>query len=374
MYVTDKILPELAAPSNSKGIVHWLKVNLFNGPFNTIFTLFAFYVLYKVIPPAIEWAFIDATWFAETSAECKLENGDRKEGACWAFITNRFDQTMYGFYPESERWRPNLAGIMLVLLTIPLFFEKTPKKAWLGGFILVIFPFIAYFLIRGGSFGLDAVDTGKWGGLMLTLIISLVGILFALFFGTILALGRRSEMPIVKSLSVVFIEFWRGVPLITVLFMSSVMLPLFLPTDMEPLDKLARAMIGIILFQSAYVAEVVRGGLQAIPKGQYEAAAAMGLSYWKSMFLVILPQAMKLVIPGLVNTFIALFKDTTLVLIIGLFDLLAIIENVLGADNAWLGFHTEGLVFAAFVFWFFCFSLSRYSMALERKLDTGHRN
>jgi general L-amino acid transport system permease protein len=209
---------------------------------------------------------------------------------------------------------------------------------------------------------------------MLTLIISLVGILFALFFGTILALGRRSEMPIVKSLSVVFIEFWRGVPLITVLFMSSVMLPLFLPPDMEPLDKLARAMIGIILFQSAYVAEVVRGGLQAIPKGQYEAAAAMGLSYWKSMFLIILPQAMKLVIPGLVNTFIALFKDTTLVLIIGLFDLLAIIENVLGADNAWLGFHTEGLVFAAFVFWFFCFSLSRYSMALERKLDTGHRN
>ena len=374
MYVTDKILPELEAPSNSKGIVHWLKTNLFNGPINSIFTIFAIFVLYKVIPPAIEWAFIDAIWFAESSSECKLENGDRKDGACWAFITNRFDQTMYGFYPEAERWRPNLAGIMLVLLTIPLFFEKTPKKAWLGGFILVVFPFIAYFLIRGGSFDLDAVDTGKWGGLMLTLIISLVGILFALFFGTILALGRRSEMPIVKSLSVVFIEFWRGVPLITVLFMSSVMLPLFLPTDMEPLDKLARAMIGIILFQSAYVAEVVRGGLQAIPKGQYEAAAAMGLSYWKSMFLIILPQAMKLVIPGLVNTFIALFKDTTLVLIIGLFDLLAIIENVLGADNAWLGFHTEGLVFAAFVFWFFCFSLSRYSMALERKLDTGHRN
>ena len=373
MYVTDKILPELAAPSNSKGLVHWLKTNLFNGPFNTIFTLLAAFVLYKVLPPAIEWAFIDATWFAETSGECKLENGDRKDGACWAFITNRFDQIMYGFYPEAERWRPNLAGIMLVLLTIPLFFEKTPKKAWLGGFILVIFPFIAFVLIRGGYFGLEVIDTGKWGGLMLTLIISLVGILFALLFGTILALGRRSNMPLVKSLSVVFIEFWRGVPLITVLFMSSVMLPLFLPEG-TTFDKLARAMIGIILFQSAYVAEVVRGGLQAIPKGQYEAAAAMGLSYWKSMFLVILPQAMKLVIPGLVNTFIALFKDTTLVLIIGLFDLLAIIENVLGSDNAWLGFHTEGLVFAAFVFWIFCFSLSRYSMALERKLDTGHRN
>ncbi len=374
MYVTDKILPELPAPSNSKGIIHWLKVNLFNGPFNTLFTLLAAYVLYKVIPPAVEWVFIDSTWFAESSDECKLPNGDRTDGACWAFITNRFDQIMYGFYPAAERWRPNLAGIMLILLAIPLFFEKTPKKVWLGGFILIIFPFIAFWLIHGGGlFGLKVVGTGKWGGLMLTLIISLAGILVALIFGTVLALGRRSDMPIVKSLSIVFIEFWRGVPLITVLFMSSVMLPLFLPEGTN-FDKLARAMIGIILFQSAYVAEVVRGGLQAIPKGQYEAAVAMGLTYWKSMFLIILPQAMKLVIPGLVNTFIALFKDTTLVLIIGLFDLLAIIENVLGQDTAWLGFHTEGLVFAAFVFWLFCFGMSRYSMALERKLDTGHRN
>jgi general L-amino acid transport system permease protein len=208
---------------------------------------------------------------------------------------------------------------------------------------------------------------------MLTLNISLVGIAAALPLGIIQALGRPSEMPIVKSACVVFIEFWRGVPLISVLFMASVMLPLFLPAGSD-FDKLARAMIGIILFQAAYVAEVVRGGLQAIPKGQYEAAVAMGLSYWKSMLLIILPQALKLVIPGLVNTFIALFKDTTLVLIIGLFDLLAIIENVLGSDSSWLGFFTEGLVFAAFVFWIFCFSMSRYSMALERKLDTGHRN
>jgi general L-amino acid transport system permease protein len=280
---------------------------------------------------------------------------------------------MYGFYPTAEQWRPNLAGILLVLLTIPLFFEKTPKKAWLGGFILIIFPFIAYFLIKGGSFGLVDVDTSKWGGLMLTLIIALAGIVTALPLGVLLALGRRSEMPIVKSSSIIFIEFWRGVPLITVLFMSSVMLPLFLPEGTN-FDKLARAMIGITLFQAAYVAEVVRGGLQAIPKGQYEAAAAMGLSYWKSMFLVVLPQAMKLVIPGLVNTFISLFKDTTLVLIIGLFDMLAIVEKVLSADAEWLGFHTESLVFAAIVFWMFCFSMSRYSMSLERKLDTGHRN
>ena len=370
MYVTDKMLPALPAPANTLGIIHWLKTRLFNGPFNTILTLLGIFVLYKLIPPAIEWAFIDATWVAETREQCKGEGS--KGGACWAYIANRFDQTMYGFYPAAERWRPNLAGILLILLTISLFIKQTPKKAWLGGFILIVFPFIAYFLIHGGSFGLIEVDTGKWGGLMLTLIISFVGILAALPLGILLALGRRSNMPIVKSLSVVFIEFWRGVPLITVLFMSSVMLPLFLPEGTD-FDKLARAMIGIILFQAAYVAEVVRGGLQAIPKGQYEAAVAMGLNYWKSMVFIILPQALKLVIPGLVNTFIALFKDTTLVLIIGLFDLLAIVENVLGSDSAWLGFHTEGLVFAAFVFWIFCFAMSRYSMALERKLDTGHR-
>jgi general L-amino acid transport system permease protein len=368
MYVTDKILPALPAPNNTKGLLAWIRGNLFSSPLNIALTLLGLFLLYKILPPIIGWAFIDATWVAETREECVGEG----KGACWAYIGNRFGQVMYGFYPPAEYWRPNVAGILLVLLTLLLFVKKMPKKVWLGGFILLVFPFIAYFLIHGGSFGLSEVGTDRWGGLMLTLIISLVGIAAALPLGILLALGRRSNMPIVKSFSVVFIEFWRGVPLITVLFMASVMLPLFLPSGSD-FDKLARAMIGIILFQSAYVAEVVRGGLQAIPKGQYEAAVAMGLSYWKSMFLVILPQALKLVIPGLVNTFIALFKDTTLVLIIGLFDLLAIIENVLGSDAAWLGFFTEGLVFAAFVFWIFCFAMSRYSMALERKLDTGHR-
>jgi general L-amino acid transport system permease protein len=198
-----------------------------------------------------------------------------------------------------------------------------------------------------------------------------VGIVASLPVGIVLALGRRSQMPIVKSVCVIYIEFWRGVPLITVLFMSSVMLPLFFPEGTD-FDKLLRAMIGIIMFQSAYMAEVVRGGLQAIPKGQYEAAAALGLSYWKSMSLIILPQALKLVIPGIVNTFIALFKDTTLVLIIGLFDLLAIIQQA-NSDSSWLGFDTEGYVFAASIFWVFCFSMSRYSIALEAKLHTGHK-
>ena len=365
MYVTDKILPAQPAPSSSKGGIHWLKENLFSSPLNILMTLFSAYLLYILIPPAIQWTFIDADWFAETRDGCS------REGACWAYIANRFGQTIYGFYPEAEQWRVNTAFLMLIVLCIPLFINSFHKKMWLGGFILFIFPFIAYFLIHGGSFGLEEVSTDKWGGLMLTLIISIIGITLALPLGIILALGRRSHMPIVKSVSVLFIEFWRGVPLITVLFMSSVMLPLFLPEGSD-FDKLARAMIGIILFQSAYVAEVVRGGLQAIPKGQYEAAVAMGLTYWKSMFLVILPQALKLVIPGLVNTFIALFKDTTLVLIIGLFDLLGVVQNVLGADSKWLGFDTEGYVYAGFLFWLFCFGMSRYSMALERKLHTGH--
>ena len=206
---------------------------------------------------------------------------------------------------------------------------------------------------------------------MLTLLLATVGMVGALPIGIVLALGRRSNMPIVKSFCVIFIEFWRGVPLITVLFMASVMLPLFLPSDMS-VDRLVRALIGLTLFQSAYMAEVIRGGLQAIPKGQEEAAAALGMTYWKRMGLIILPQALKMMIPGIVNTFISLFKDTTLVMIIGLFDLLGIVQAAL-ADSRWLGFSLEGYVFAAFMFWIFCFSMSRYSQYLERKLHTGHK-
>ena len=359
--------PDLPAPSNTTGAIAWLRTNLFATYVDTIVTLFISYLIYLYIPPLVEWLFIDAVWSGSSREVCEVEGA----GACWAFIDNRMTQFMYGFYPTEELWRPDTAGLLFIALMIPLFIESFKYKAYLTAFILVIYPFIAYFLIHGGSFGLEVVETNKWGGLMLTLILSAVGIVAALPLGIIFALGRRSEMPIVKSVCVVYIEFWRGVPLITVLFMSSVMLPLFFAEGTD-FDKLLRAMIGIILFQTAYMAEVVRGGLQAIPKGQYEAAQALGLSYWKSMFLIILPQALKLVIPGIVNTFIALFKDTTLVLIIGLFDLLAIIQQA-NSDTAWLGFDTEGYVFAASVFWVFCFGMSRYSIALEEKLHTGHK-
>jgi general L-amino acid transport system permease protein len=356
--------PDLPPPITNVGVIGWLRTNLFSSWPNTLLTFAALYLVVLIVPPMVQWAFLDADWVGDTREAC--DSG----GACWVFVGVRLNQFMYGLYPEAEYWRINLAAVLIVALVIPLFIEKFRWKLWLGLFILVGYPIIAFMLFSGGILGLEAVETSRWGGLTLTLILASVGMAASFPLGVLLALGRRSTMPIVKSVSVVFIEFWRGVPLITVLFMSSVMLPLFLPEGTH-FDKLLRAMIGISLFQSAYMAEVVRGGLQAIPKGQYEAAQALGLSFWKSMGLIILPQALKLVIPGIVNTFIALFKDTTLVLIIGLFDMLAMIEAAL-ADPKWLGYAIEGLTFAALIYWVFCFSMSRYSMALERKLHTGH--
>jgi len=357
--------PDLPPPVAIVGALGWLRQNLFSSPANTAMTLLGVYLLYLFIPPLLRWALFDASFAGNTAADCT------GSGACWVYIKVRFGQFMYGFYPEAERWRVNLVGILLIVLAAPLFFERFKHKGLLGGFILMVFPFIAFFLFYGGVLGLRVVETRLWGGLMLTLVLASVGIVAALPLGVVLALGRRSTMPIVKSLSIAYIELWRGVPLITVLFMASVMLPLFLPEGTN-FDKLLRAMIGIVMFQSAYMAEVVRGGLQAIPKGQYEAAEALGLSYWKSMGLVILPQALKLVIPGIVNTFIALFKDTTLVLIVGLLDLLALVHAA-NSDTAWLGHAVEGYVFAAGIYWIFCFGMSRYSQALEQRLQTGHR-
>lgn len=357
--------PSLPPPRLSVGVIGWLRSNLFSNWFNTLLTLLATYLVWLIVPPLLQWAVFQADWTGTTRADCT------SEGACWVFIKQRFDQFMYGFYPEELRWRVDLTVWLVVIGAAPLFVSMMPRKALYGLVFLVAYPLLAFWLLHGGFLGLSEVETSQWGGLMLTLVIAAVGIAGALPLGILLALGRRSKMPAIRVICVTFIEFWRGVPLITVLFMSSVMLPLFLPEGLS-FDKLLRALIGVILFQSAYIAEVVRGGLQAIPKGQYEAAAAMGLGYWRMMGLVILPQALKLVIPGIVNTFIALFKDTSLVIIIGLFDLLNSIKQAT-TDPAWLGMATEGYVFAALVFWIFCFGMSRYSMRLERKLDTGHK-
>jgi general L-amino acid transport system permease protein len=362
---THSFKPDMPPPGKVFGPMAWMRNNLFDGWFNTVLTLVSVYLIYLIIPPLLDWALFNANWVGTTQADCT------KEGACWVFIHQRFGQFMYGYYPAEFRWRVDLTVWLAILGVAPLFIAKVPKKGFYGLGFIVVYPVIAYLLLHGGAFGLETVATSQWGGLMLTLVIAVVGIAGALPLGILLALGRRSNMPAVKVVCVTFIEFWRGVPLITVLFMSSVMLPLFLPEGMN-FDKLLRALIGVILFQSAYVAEVVRGGMQAIPKGQYEAAAAMALGYWRTMGLVILPQALKMVIPGLVNTLIALFKDTSLVIIIGLFDLLNSVKQA-SADPKWLGMATEGYVFAALVFWVFCFGMSRYSMHLERKLDTGHK-
>ncbi len=356
--------PDLPPPASTVGVVGWMRANLFSNTTNTLLTIIALYIIYLLVPPVISWTLINADFIGDSREAC--DSG----GACWVFINVRMGQFMYGFYPVEERWRVDSTFILLVALMIPMFIDSFRYKAWLVAFILLVFPVIGFYLLAGGSFGLVVVDTPRWGGLSLTLIIAIVGIVGSFPIGLLLALGRRSQMPAVSAFCTGFIELWRGVPLITVLFMSSVMFPLFLPEGVN-FDKLVRALVGVMLFSAAYMAETVRGGLQAIPKGQYEAAEALGLSYWKTMVFIVLPQALKHVIPGIVGNFIGLFKDTTLVLIIGLFDFLGIVQAA-STDPKWLGYSVEGYAFCAMVYWVFCFSMSQYSQSVERKLHTGH--
>ena len=360
--------PNLPPPKNLVGPIAWVRENLFSGVYSTILTLFTIYMLSVIIPPLLSWFVLDATFLGNTPDACV-----GNDGACWVFVTVWYEQLMYGQFPPEQIWRVNFAYFLALAAAAPLFLNSisTKIKTALTVFLLVFYPVVCFYLFYGGSFGLEIVETPLWGGLFLTLVIAVTGIVASFPIGVVLALGRRSKMPTIKTICIVYIEFWRGIPLITVLFMSSVMFPLFVPEGLSP-DKLVRALVGVALFSSAYMAEVVRGGLQAIPKGQYEAADALGLSYWKSMIFVILPQALKMVIPGIVNTFIGLFKDTTLVLIIGLFDLLGTAQKA-STNPDWIAYNIEGYVIAAFGFFVFCFSMSRYSQRLERKLNTEHR-
>ena len=354
-----------APPAITVGVMGWVRANLLATPADTLITVICLWTLYVLLPPVLDWIIFSADWVGSKKEDCT------GSGACWVYVSVWWDRFMYGQYPDSEIWRIDLAYIIAIAAAVPLFIPGFAYKKWLGLFLLFVYPVIAYMLFTGAGTPLLDVDTPRWGGLFLTLVVAVTGIVASLPLGILLALGRRSELPAVRSVCVVFIEFWRGIPLITVLFMASNMFPLFMPEGVH-YDKLLRALVGVALFSSAYMAEVVRGGLQAIPRGQYEAAQALGLSYGKMMALVVLPQALKMVIPGIVNTFIGLFKDTTLVLIIGLFDLLGMVQA--GNTNPdWIKFNIEGYVFTAFVFWLFCFSMSRYSMALERKLHTGHK-
>jgi general L-amino acid transport system permease protein len=355
-----------SAPSNSQGVQGWLMQNLFSSKLNIAFSLFAIYLLYLTIPPLLDWMLFSADFTAKTNDTCT------RDAACWSYIGFKIDLFMYGIYPSEEYWRPNLLAFITIAFVIVTRFLK--GKSFKNKVILTMFavyPFIAFFLLYGNEIlGINIVETHEWGGLMLTVIVASVGIIASFPIGIALALGRQSKMKTIKFFSVIYIEFIRGIPLITILFMASVMLPLFFMSDVD-FDKLLRALIGITLFQSAYIAEIIRGGLQSVPKGQYEAADAAGLNFIQKMSLVILPQALKTSIPNIVGSFIALFKDTTLVLIIGIFDMLAIAE-LATSDTEWLGRKTEGIIFVAIVIWVILFLMSRYSKTLEKRFNTEH--
>lgn len=368
--------PLLPAPVSTTGVIGWMRQNLFSSISNTILTVVGIYIAYWMIAPFIQFAFVDAVWTGENREACLPSDGGHS-GACWAYVDAYLPQFIYGRFPVEERYRVDIVYALFALLLVPLAIPSAPFKKINAILFLVVFPIVAYFLLTGLVIGdtviWPIVETAVWGGLLVTLVIAVTGIVASLPLGIALALGRRSKMPIIKLVSIIFIEFWRGVPLITVLFMSSVMLPLFLPEGVT-FDKLLRVLIGVTLFSAAYMAEVVRGGLQAIPKGQYEGAMALGLRFWPMMYLIILPQALKLVIPGIVNTFIGLFKDTTLVLIVGMFDLLGQIQSSF-TDPTWSTpsqGHT-GYLFAAIIFFVFCFGMSRYSIFMEKRLHTGHK-
>lgn len=350
-------------PPRTHGPIGWLRANLFNGIFNTILTLLAVSILALTLPPLFRWAIVDAVWRAPNGQVCRAAANNA--GACWAFIGDKLRFILFGRFPYEAQWRPALVIVLFIALIVASCDRRLwgwrLALLWLAGFAAV------GVLMWGGVFGLSFVDTDLWSGLPLTLILAVVGMAAAFPFGILLALGRRSELPAVRAICVAYIELVRGVPLITVLFMASVMLPLFLPSGLT-IDKLLRAQVAFILFAAAYLAEVVRGGLQAIPKGQIEAADALGLGYWQRTRLIVLPQALALVIPPLVNTFIGTFKDTSLVIIIGLFDLLGTTNTAL-ADANWLGFYIEAYVFAAAIYFSFCFFMSRYSQMLEREFN-----
>jgi len=335
----------------------WLRDNLFSGWASSLASVFILVFVFKAGTALVDWAFLDAVWRPDSKA-CRAA-----EGACWGFIAEKHRFILFGTYPYDEHWRPAAATLVLIGLWIfslmKRFWRPWLALVWLGGLAVI------GILMWGGVPGLPYVENERWGGLILTLLLTTFGLACAFPLAIVLALARRSSMPVLQGMAVGFIELVRGVPLISLLFMASVMLPLFLPAGVS-IDKLLRAQIAMILFAAAYLAEVVRGGLQAIPRSQYEMADALGLTYWQKTLHVVLPQALRISVPPLVNTFIGFFKDTSLVVVIGLFDLLSTIKVSLN-DPAWTGAGVEAYVFAAAVYFVFCFAMSLYSRGLERR-------
>jgi general L-amino acid transport system permease protein len=352
-----------------------VRANLLSTPFNIVLTILIVLLLAWLIPALLRFLIIDAVWSGTDRDACREVVQHRAIGACWPFVWERLPYFIYGSYPIPQRWRVDIFFAMLAIGVFWLLWLNAPRRGLGVIYSFIVLPIASYFLLHGfAAIGLPIVDTVLWGGVLVTLVVATVGIVVSLPLGILLALGRRSHMPTVRLFSTIFIEFVRGVPLVTVLFMASVMLPLFVPQQFEP-DKLLRALVGIALFASAYMAEVVRAGLQAVPKGQFEGAMAVGLGYAPMMRLIILPQALKVTIPNIVNTYIGLFKDTTLVFIVGIFDLLRTIE-VARIDPKWAApvVSTTGYAVAAMFYLAFCYAMSRYARATEARLARGDRH
>jgi general L-amino acid transport system permease protein len=366
MFVRTTEAPTLPPPPLTRGVLGWMRANLFSGVFSSLFTILAVGFLAWIVPPIIRYLFIDAVWSAPDGAACRAPGA----GACWAYVSQKFSYFMYASYPREHVWRVDVTLIIGAALVVWLLLPRARGKAFGSFLFFIAYPVMGFILLHGWApAGLPKVETDLWGGVFVSLLVSAVGIVVSLPGGVLLALGRQSSLPIVRVASVVFIEFVRGVPLITVLFMANFMLPLFVPANWTP-DRLMRPLIGVSLFASAYMAEVVRGGLQAMPKGQFEGAMALGLNYGRMMRLVVLPQALTKVIPGIVNTFIGLFKDTTLVAIVGIYDFLRTVDTA-RLDPTWAGptISTTGYIFAATFYFVFCFGMSRYSQFMERDLS-----
>jgi len=360
LHAENKNKADTKPPITNVGILGWMRENLFSSPLNTTLTIVIVAVLWFSILPFLKWALIDSCWLP--NANCR-----ESDGACWSIISSNYKIILFGFYPQNILWRPITAIIMLVtLLTISRnrnYWNAVLGYTWIASLIVM------GILLRGGILGLEPVEIEKWGGLILTLLLSVFGLTAAYPLGIILALGRQSKMPVIKTFCVFYIELIRGVPLISLLFMSSVVFPLFLPEGVS-VNGILRAQVAIILFTAAYIAEVVRGGLQGMNKGQFEAADAIGLNYAQTMRLIILPQALKIVIPPSVSVLISAFKDTSLVVIIGLYDLLKTTQTTL-SDPKWMGFSAEAYIFIALIYFICCFFMSNYSRKLEKELDTS---
>ena len=351
----------LKPPITEVGVIGWLRGNLFNSWYNSLLTVVVLMLLWQLVPPFFRWAFIDSVW--NTPAEACRDI----DGACWSIIPRNISFILFGFFPDGEQWRPGLAMALMLGLVIFSRNRKHWKKSlgvyWTIGLIAM------GTLMYGGVFGMQVVETARWSGLPLTFMLALFGMVAAYPLGVFLALGRQSRMPAIKTLCVVYIEMIRGVPLISLLFMSSVMFPLFLPEGVT-IDKVLRAQVAIILFTAAYIAEVVRGGLQAMPRGQFEAADSIGLNYNQTMRLIILPQALKIVIPPSVGILLSAFKDTSLVVIIALYDVLKTTKVTL-SNPKWTGYSTEAYIFLAVLYFICCYAMSNYSRKLEKELHTG---